>query len=143
MLRIVLTLVMFGILIVGGALLFQYASQDKGVVKSARDKVVEITDPNHAPLIQLMEKERVIIVTGSGYEPETLAVWPFDEVFWVNQTSETITIEVLADEEDGSPSFILNDIPPGQSKSTYFAYQGRFRYRDRYHPERIGFLTIE
>lgn len=145
MLRIILIMVMFGLLIVGGIFMFFYASENQGAVESARDAIIQQVDPDpEAPIIERFDKEKVIAVTGAGFVPQELSAPPFEEVIWVNQTDSPIYIEHYNENTDDKKTFEIGEILPGESESVvYFAYKGRYRYWDRYHPERIGFINVE
>jgi len=135
---------MFGILAAGGVFLFQTYPIRQGVVKSTRDAIIKSTDPVSAPINQLIEKEKIIIATESGFIPKEQTAWPFDQVFWANHTEEAIFIEQASEGSDEENlTFSLGEILPGESSSTYFAYAGRYRYHDRYHPERVGYVIVE
>lgn len=143
MLRIVLTLVMIGLLVAGGIFLFVAMTQKKGAVESAQDTIVEEADPA-PPLIKQIEKEKVILVENSGFNPAELTVRAYEKIIWDNQTDSTIYIEHYPEEgQQKYLPFTLGETPAEKSVSTSFIYKRRYRYWDRYHPTRIGFLTVE
>ena len=136
-------MVIFGLLVTGGIALFVMTSRNEGIVAGAKDIVVEEVDPA-PPIIQRMEKERRLIVTSGGFDPEEITASGNEKIIWQNQTDSPIYIEHYP--EDGGNKYLpfaLGETPAGDSVSTFFMHKGRYRYHDRYHPERIGFLTIE
>lgn len=146
MLRIILTIVMVGLLITGGIFLFVFISPNSsGMVQSAQDTPTGSIDPDpEPPIIERFDKENIIRVADVGFTPQEFTVRAFEEITWENLTDSTIYIEHYP--EDGKRkllTFSLGETRAGESDSTSFFHKGRYRYWDKYHPERIGFITIE
>ena len=145
MLRFVLILVMVGLLVAGGIFLFFYFSQAPGAVQSARDVIVGEVDPDpEPPIIERFDKEKIITVAEAGFIPQELTTPAYQEVIWENQTNSQIYIEHYPEEgKNKYQPFSLGETPPGESASTSFFYKGRYRYWDKLHPERVGFIIVE
>lgn len=142
-LRIILTAVMFGLLVVGGIFLFAYASQNKGIVAGIKDTVIKEEDST-SPIARQIEKERTIVVTSEGFTPTEQTVKAYEKVTWQNQTDSSIYVEHYPENEQGRYlPFTLGETMLNESVSTFFMYKGSYRYWDRYHPNRIGFLKVE
>jgi hypothetical protein len=145
MLRIVLILVMVGIMVAGAYFLFLRFRTTGGLVQSARDAFPTIVeDEPEAPFLEPFTEETLVTVNDNGMNPVELTTKPFVEVIWKNNTQEAISIEHAPDDgSDQYSTFRSGTIEPGKSYSFDFYYRRTYRYHDRYHPERIGFVYVK
>ncbi len=144
MLRIILILTMVGLFAVAGVYLVQAYRTQGGLVKSAQDRVPTIaeTDPE-PPIFEPFDKEVLVRITESGFDPVELKTTTFVEIIFQNETGETVNIDHLPKPgERRMSSFNRGEILPGESSSFQFYYDRDIRFYDEYHPERIGYIFI-
>lgn len=76
---------------------------------------------------------------GFIFEPASIAVDPGQRIAFVNESKVTHTATCV-----GCPkgsTFDTGDVQPGQTIFATFPREGRFGYRDRYHPEATGVVV--
>ena len=145
------------ILVVGGVVMVQNNSKNQSTTPSVQTQTPSAeegdakmekseTEPSDSgdKAEEKDEKENVVTMTSSGFEPQTITIKAGEEVVWVNKSGGVGTVD-SADHPTHLKYSPLNlgSFQDGEEHELVFDKPGTYGFHDHLHPNRFGKVVVE
>lgn len=139
--NLLVTLVVVGVIVIAGIWLLT-GSKKTSPAPAYQTNPAPAVQETSSPSAQVSQMK--VTITSSGFTPQSITVKVGDTVIWVNQDSESHTVNsVVHPTHLVYPPLNLGNLKPGEEKSLSFPEAGTYKYHDHLNPSLTGSVVVE
>lgn len=136
--------IVIAVVLVTGLALFLLTSQPKTNQSTPTKQVTNAQPTTVSPSLNKTTETTNVIITTSGFTPETIKIKPGTKVVWTNKGGETVTVNSdLHPTHLLYPPLNLGELSNGASVELVFDKPGTLKYHNHLNPSQTGTVIVE